>query len=184
MIQLLRTCRQASPAVVKREPGYCTGAWIRLPASGAWLLGRLLKPSTPAATPRHMGALLPGWTLLRSALFCCMYFGSELASGLTSGLTSRMFWPWMPPGAAGTGSSCGLVWADTERLNASERTQSRDRMSVDLGVFVLALLGARLQVLLPARLVARLPAGRSVRHAGALERLRVHLDAALQCLGL
>src|SRR5688572_11298677 len=178
MIQLLRTCRQASPAVVKREPGYCTGAWIRMPASGAWLLGKLVKPSTPATTPRHMGALLPGCTLLRSALFCCMYLGSELASGLTSGLTSRMFWPWMPPGAAGTGSSGALVCADTETLNASDRTQSSDRMSGYLGVFVLALLGPRLEVLLPARLVALLPAGRSVRHAGALEGLRVHLDVA------
>ena len=40
--QLLRTWRQASPAVVKREPGYCTMGWIRLPASGACDTGRLL----------------------------------------------------------------------------------------------------------------------------------------------
>ena len=51
MIQLLRTSRQASPAVVKREPGYCTGDWIRTPASGASDLGRLGNPRR--LRPRH-----------------------------------------------------------------------------------------------------------------------------------
>jgi hypothetical protein len=39
MIQLLRTWRQASPAVVKREPGYCTKGWISVPISAP---GRLV----------------------------------------------------------------------------------------------------------------------------------------------
>ncbi|CFV94855.1 Uncharacterised protein [Bordetella pertussis] len=42
MSQLLRTWRQASPAVVYCEPGYWTKRWISTPASGASLAGRLL----------------------------------------------------------------------------------------------------------------------------------------------
>ena len=67
MIHWLRTWRQASPAVVRREPGYWTKGWISTPCSAP---GKLLMPfCTPeSCTARQKGALLPGWLFERWAL--------------------------------------------------------------------------------------------------------------------
>src|SRR6185295_12750049 len=66
-IQSLRTWRQASPAVVKLEPGYCVKAWISTPFSGP---GSAMTPGwlPELRTPRQNGALLPGWLIARCAL--------------------------------------------------------------------------------------------------------------------
>src|SRR5690242_5858243 len=67
-IHQLRTCRQASPAVVARVPGYIVIGWTRTPRS-PW--SRLLTvPGTwpESWTPRQNGALLSGWLRARCAL--------------------------------------------------------------------------------------------------------------------
>src|SRR2546423_9048505 len=75
MIHWLRTWRHASPALVTREPGYCTKGWISTPFSAP---GRLPMPGLlpESCTPRQNGALLPGWVFARTAL---------VSSGLGSG---------------------------------------------------------------------------------------------------
>src|SRR6476661_6097983 len=50
-----------------------------------------------------MGALLPGCTFMRSPLVCSRYFGSALASGLTS----KIFCPRIPAGAGTSAADCG-----------------------------------------------------------------------------
>ena len=67
MIQLLRTWRQASPAVVNCEPGYWTNGWMSTPISAP---GNALVPGwVPLSrTARQTGALLPGCDLARAAL--------------------------------------------------------------------------------------------------------------------
>src|SRR5437763_5715365 len=198
MIHWLRTSRHASPAVTKRVPGYCTGAWIRMPASGASDFGRLLVPSMPPCTPRHIGALFPGCTRLRCPLFCSMYPGSLEASRFTSGFTSKMFWPWMPPGGAtcpggrssGATLAAGAVVVDpppagaavvdcanAPLAKAAVRTAAA-AISRNFRILVLPLHGADLQFLLPAVAVARLPALGHELPVGALEGRGVALDAA------
>ncbi|MCY1545838.1 hypothetical protein D9M68_817980 [compost metagenome] len=60
-----------------------------------------------------MGALLPGWTLPRSALVCSLYFGSVAASGAISKMLALRIPPgWAAAGAAaagGAGSSCAVA---------------------------------------------------------------------------
>ena len=65
MIQLLRTCRQASPAVVHARAGVLRrSGWIRTPRFGAWQRCRPAAGALPdSRTPRQNGALLPGWLL-------------------------------------------------------------------------------------------------------------------------
>ena len=82
MIQRSRTWRQASPALVTREPGYCTKRWISTPFSAP---GSVLKPSfsPELRTPRQNGALLPGCVFARCALvsFGCGSGGATKPAG-------------------------------------------------------------------------------------------------------
>src|SRR5664279_2766821 len=68
MIHQLRICRQASPAVVVRVPGYAVIGWISMPRSPACRL--LTEPGArpDSCTPRQNGALLSGWLRARCAL--------------------------------------------------------------------------------------------------------------------
>ena len=64
MIQRLRTWRQASPALVNFEPGYCVNGWI---SGSPALPGTLLVAPLESRTERQNGALLPGCVLPRWA---------------------------------------------------------------------------------------------------------------------
>src|SRR2546422_694973 len=79
MIHWLRTCRHASPALVTREPGYCTKGCTSTPFSAP---GRLLIPGCvpESCTSRQKGALLRGWVLARVAL---VSFGSGSGAAAT-----------------------------------------------------------------------------------------------------
>src|SRR5258705_789449 len=79
MMHWLRTCRQASPALVTREPGYCTKGCTSTPFSAA---GRLLMPGLvpESCTSRQNGALLRGCVLARVALSS---FGSGTGAAAT-----------------------------------------------------------------------------------------------------
>src|SRR5215212_1815762 len=95
MIQRLRTSRQASPAVVRLEPGYWVIAWISTPCSAP---GRFVTPGVvpDSRTPRQNGALLPGWVFARCAL---------VSAGVGSGATVAL------PGPAGVADAAGAVAA-------------------------------------------------------------------------
>src|SRR6185369_6581412 len=111
-----------------------------------------------------------------------------------------MFWPWMPPCWGGTRSSmdlagaawlpalclCCAAWPAAPPLKASADRPSRApaTKSVDLGIVVLPVLGARLQLLLPADLVALFPARGREWRPRALERCSVRPVAAVDGLGL
>ena len=98
MSHWLRTWRQASPAVVNLDPGYCTKGWIKTPFSAP---GMDVKPGwvPDSRTARHTGALLPGCVLLRSAL---------LSSALGSaGATKPAGGPFLMPAGAAAGAVAG-----------------------------------------------------------------------------
>src|SRR6185369_7327556 len=81
---------------------------------------------------------------------------------------------------------CCAAWPAAPPLKASAASPSKApaSSSVDLGIVVLPVLGARLQVLLPAGLVTRLPARRRERQARALESGCVRPFAAIDGLRL
>jgi hypothetical protein len=130
MIHQLRNCRQASPAVVSRVPGYCVSSWTSTPFSPACML--LTEPGVvpELRTPRQNGALLPGWVLARAALvsFGC---GSARAGALAPGAA-----------AGGTRSSCFTSpWAAATpprpiRASASATLRKMLRMPSLLAYFV------------------------------------------------
>src|SRR5512140_483488 len=104
-----------------------------------------------------------------------------------------MFWPWIPPWPAGAAlpeggarSSVALFCANAGRYASSVRPSRSARMaglSIDFVVLVLEL-GARLQLLVPARAVARLPSAHGEHGRRPLESRRVGPHATLQRLGL
>src|ERR1019366_5231347 len=67
MIHPSRICRQASPALVRRVPGYVVKGWIRTPRSPTCRLLTVPGVRPESRTPRQNGALLPGWLRPRCA---------------------------------------------------------------------------------------------------------------------